>query len=114
MQYEYNDKIALNKFDSISNAHDEALKAMGVTTGKEETMRDSPKLPDSMAYLYDEYRKLKFSIAKKDDGYVLYPRSQLTYTELNSYIKLTESLLKQWEVNLIMDIDAIFEGRSHG
>lgn len=111
MHYEYNDKVSLNKFDSIGNAHEEALKAMGIVTEQKELKRDTPKIPESLIYIYEEYRKLKFSIVKKDGSIVLYPRQQLTYAELDSYSRVTQSKLKTWELNLIMDIDAIFEGR---
>jgi len=87
---------------------------MGVIQKPVEKKRDSKSLPESLRYIYDEYRRIKFAITQKEETMVLYPRAALTYSELDSYFRLSNSNFKPWEISLIMDIDAIFEGRDHG
>lgn len=99
------------KFDEISAGHNEALIAMGVIEKPPENNRESPTLPGEMIEIYHHFKRLRFGKSIGSDVITLVPRSQLTYSELSCYSKMLTEPLKPIEVDIIMDLDAIFETR---
>jgi hypothetical protein len=87
---------------------------MGIIQAEASSHRESPDFPDGMGELYGHYRKLKFATLRKDDGITLMARGQLGFTDVDAYMRVTGASLAPWEVEAIMNIDAIFEGRDHG
>lgn len=84
---------------------------MGVIDSKPYREIDGPTFPDDMANIVDHYRRVKFSHCKTEDGAILTPRVALSFSEVESYNRLSVARLMPHEVALIMDIDGIFESR---
>lgn len=77
-----------------------------------------PSLPEDIAYLYDQYRELKFSRVKDSNHdygdnepirYKLMVRDVLKWSEIESYSNLTGFRFKPWEVRVLMKIDGVFQ-----
>lgn len=95
------------EFDSIADGHRAALAAMGlpVPAEQEEVPPDCP--PDMMRIL-DKYYALKF-VSRRN---VLTPREMLQYHHLTAYAELHKQRFTLLEVDTIMGLDALFEGRN--
>jgi hypothetical protein len=113
-RWEWGDKQKLAKFDAIGQGHQDALISMGIIQAEASSHRESPDFPDGMGELYGHYRKLKFATLRNDDGITLMARGQLGFVDVDAYMRVTGVSLAPWEVEAIMNIDAIFEGRDHG
>lgn len=87
---------------------------MGVIQAAPERENKGPELPEDMSYLYVHYRRLKFAIHRKDEALVLMPRGPLGFVDVQAYCQTTGADLQPWEVEVIMNLDGIFEGREHG
>lgn len=108
------DKQKKQKFDSISDGHEAALIAMGVLQSAAKKEESGPKCPDIFIDTMDKYRALKFLQRHTSDSIRLYPRDMLTWRDLLDYQKATGHHISMLEAELIMGIDAIFEGREDG
>ena len=84
---------------------------MGVIQEAPTARAGGPELPEEMTELYGHYRRLKFAVNRTDEGLVLIPRGALGFVEVDAYCRTTGAKLQSWEVEAIMDIDGIFEGR---
>jgi len=104
-RWEWGDKQKLSKFDEIGDQHNEALIAMGVIDKAPESKRGEPELPE--LDLYWRYRQLKFGRNEN----VLVPRAQLSFSEIESYCRLSSWAATPTDIDIIMSIDAIFETR---
>lgn len=113
-RYEYNAKQRRAKFDAIGAGHTAALVSMGVIQKAPDARNDGPELPGELAELYGHYRRLKFSMNRTEDGLVLIPRDQLGFADVAAYCQTMGASLEPWEVDTIMGIDGIFEGRENG
>lgn len=78
---------------------------MGVIEKAPESKRDEPELPE--LDLYWRYRQLKFGRNEN----VLVPRPQLSFSEIESYCRLSAWNATPSDIDIIMSIDAIFETR---
>lgn len=88
---------------------------MGVIKRAERTARDEgPACPSCFVPLFNVYRELRFAVDRSGDVNTLYPRNQLSYRDVDAYKRVTQHDLTIHEVELIMGIDAIFEGRENG
>ncbi len=88
--------------------------AMGLITGEEPAEEVSPVLPSDMLPAWEKYRGLKFMQRVGEDGrLVLHPRDALTWAELVAYGGVTGDKITPFESDLIMGLDAIFEGREY-
>ena len=102
------------KFDSISAGHEAALIAMGVIKSAEKTQQSGPDCPDIFIGTFEKYRALKFLQRSTNDSIRLYPRDMLNWRDLLDYQQATGNNISMLEAELIMGIDAIFEGREDG
>ena len=89
---------------------------MGLIDDVKSNVRDSPYFPDEMACVYNHFKRLRFGRAVGEEVVTLIQRGSITYTEIDSYNNALPVKLTHSEVELIMDIDSIFEARevTHG
>jgi len=103
------------KFDSIADGHEAALIAMGVIDESHRAAQQTgPECPLEFLSTFEKYRELKFSRRVTDDEIKLYARDMLNWQDLVAYRDITDQNITMYEVDLIMGIDAIFEGRDDG
>lgn len=84
---------------------------MGIIDKIEKRERDKPDLPSEMLDVYLHYKRVRFGRAVGEDSIMLVPRNALNYAELESYNRQQLKPLRPHEIEIIMDIDAIFECR---
>lgn len=77
-----------------------------------------PEPPHQLLYISEIYRELKFRRSKnrdydsKDDEspmFMLHSKGPLSWDSIESYSSLSGLNLEAWEINLILNIDSIFE-----
>ncbi|ECB1254649.1 hypothetical protein EU404_20155 [Salmonella enterica subsp. enterica serovar Weltevreden] len=103
------------KFDSIADGHKAALIAMGVIEDAEEATLDTgPECPPELLTTFEKYRDVKFTRRVDDDEVKLYPRGQLSWSDLVAYSSISGQNIGMFESEIIMGLDAIFEGRNDG
>lgn len=83
---------------------------MGVITEAPKAERESPDFPDELSVLYGHYKRLRFGVCY-GETLTLVARKPLRYAEIESYSRLINWQPTSSEVEIIMDIDAIFEMR---
>lgn len=88
------------------------MLAMGLVEGVEKQTERGPECPPVFITTLDKYRELKFIQRDKGDTIVSYPREMLTWQDLVAYKSITGQAISMLEAELIMGIDAIFEGRN--
>jgi hypothetical protein len=80
--------------------------------------RPKPDFPDELAHIYGMYKRVRFGRCDKGEKILLVPREPLQYSEVDAFMRLTDTEAKPDEVELIMNIDAIFNdaqmGARHG
>ena len=64
--------------------------------------------------MWDKYRNLKFIQRDTGEPLVLCPRDMINWQDLVAYKSMTGETISLLETELIMGIDAIFEGRNDG
>ncbi|ATE85640.1 hypothetical protein PF617_gp55 [Salmonella phage St162] len=64
--------------------------------------------------MWDKYRNLKFIQRDTGESLVLCPRGIIKWQDLIAYKSVTGDTISVLEAELIMGIDAIFEGREDG
>lgn len=112
-RWQFIDRHAKQKFDSIAAGHKAALAAMGLLdSAKDATQDEGPYCPDDLATTFEKYRELKFTKREDDDGVKLYARDTLRWPDLVAYSSVTGQNIGMYEAELIMGLDAIFEGRN--
>lgn len=89
----------------------EAIGQLPTATVKDEAV---PTLPGIFVGVWDKYRNLKFIQRNTADSLVLCPRDMLNWQDLVAYKSMTGETISLLETELIMGIDAIFEGREDG
>lgn len=87
---------------------------MGVIEAASRKETKGPECPSIFIGTFEKYRGLKFLQRETDDSIRLYPRDMLTWRDLLDYQKATGHHISMLEAELIMGIDAIFEGREDG
>ena len=87
---------------------------MGVIAAPEEKKREAPELPIELADIYYHFKRLRFGRNVGEDVVTLVERRPLQYAEIESYCRLQNWPAMPNEINLIMDMDAIFECRDLG
>lgn len=86
---------------------------MGVVQA-EPPPRESPEMPAAMLPVYAKYKRIRFGRMIGDEAVTLIPRRPLQFAELAAYSQITGDEITPLEVDVIMSIDAIFEGSKHG
>ena len=90
------------------------MAAIGKITTAAEKEDTGPALPSLFAGVWDKYRSLKFIQRDTGESLVLCPRDILNWQDLVAYKSMTGETISLLEAELIMGIDAIFEGRNDG
>lgn len=87
---------------------------MGIIKKAERKEQKGPECPLIFIPTFEKYRELRFVQRVDDDRIVLYPRDMLSWQDLNAYKEATRTTISILEAELIMGIDAVFEGREDG
>ena len=87
---------------------------MGITTAAAAADDDNVPLPALFAGVWDKYRSLKFIQRDTGESLILCPRDIIKWQDLVAYTSATGDAISLLETELIMGIDAIFEGRDDG
>lgn len=87
---------------------------MGVISGVERKVQKGPECPLIFAGVFEKYRELKFIQRETGDTITVYPREMINWADINAYKAATGQNVSMLEADLIMRIDAIFEGRNDG
>lgn len=88
--------------------------SMGIIPTSDKTDPAGPSLPGIFVAVWDKYRSLKFIQRDTGDSIVLSPRDIISWQDLVAYKSVTGEAISLLESELIMGIDAIFEGRDDG
>lgn len=87
---------------------------MGVIKEAERKEERGPECPPLFIGTFEKYRELKFIRRTTSDTMRLYPRDMLTWQEVTAFTAATGQKISMFEAELIMGLDAIFEGRDDG
>lgn len=87
---------------------------MGVIKEAARQEEKGPECPSIFSGTFTKYRELKFIQRDTDDSIKLYPRDMLTWQDIVAYKSVTGQEISMLEAELIMGLDAIFEGRDDG
>lgn len=86
---------------------------MGVIDGATRAAQnEGPACPSVFISTFEKYRELKFTRRVTPDVVKLYSRDTLNWQDLVSYSQVTGHTITIHESELIMGLDAIFEGRN--
>lgn len=87
---------------------------MGIATPADKKDAEGPGLPSLFVAVWDKYRSIKFVQRDTGESLVLCPRDIIKWQDLVAYTSVTGDAISLLEAELIMGIDAIFEGREDG
>lgn len=87
---------------------------MGVIKAAEEKKDTGQECPVDFVGTFEKYRELKFIQRDAGDSIRLYARDMLTWQDLKAYTAITGKEISMLDAELIMGLDAIFEGREDG
>lgn len=110
----YIERQKKQKFDDISKGHEAALIAMGIIEKAERKELKGPECPPVFYPLLAKYRAIKFQQRETADQVVVYPRGMLSWGNLQDFKAATGTDVSFFEADLIMALDAVFEGRDDG
>lgn len=86
---------------------------MGVRDKVENAAQVSgPECPLIFLCTFDKYRDLKFTKRVTEEEIKLYARDSLSWSDVMAYKSVTGQNITMHEADLIMGLDAIFEGRN--
>jgi hypothetical protein len=88
--------------------------AQGLIKSAERKEDRGPECPPLFIGTMEKYRELKFVQRDNGDSIVIYPRDMLRWQDLISYKEATGQRISYLETEIIMGLDAIFEGREDG
>ena len=75
---------------------------------------DEVEPPVGLLYLWELHKSMRFSSILKDGEIALFPRQQLSFRELSSYLGCRSLSLNSQEIDVIMSIDSTYERFSSG
>lgn len=113
-RWNFIDRQKRQEFDAIGAGHEAFLIAIGQITAAKQQEEIIPPLPSMFAGLWDKYRSLKFIQRDTGEAVVLCPRDIINWHDLVAYKSVTGETISLLECELIMGLDAIFEGRNDG
>jgi hypothetical protein len=88
---------------------------MGVIgSAKRAAREEGPSCPSLFMSTFEKYRELKFLRHVTEDSVKLYARDTLNWQDLAYYSQMSGQTISILEAELIMGLDAIFEGRNDG
>ena len=74
--------------------------------------REKANIPAGLEYLYNMFNEIRFSLIPMKGVNMLSPREPLTFSELKSYMEISEMKLSYIECDAIMRMDSIFNNAS--
>lgn len=95
--------LSANVSGGTNREHEDSLIAQGFIKP-----RVKAEIPTMLAYLYEMFNAVRFSVIPIKGVNKLSPRQQLTFTELKSYIEVSGMDLSGVECDVIMQMDSIF------
>lgn len=84
---------------------------MGIIEQDERVELESSSCPVEFVDIFNTFSKIKFSSRTVDGKKTLVYREQLTYQDLQAYMSVTGDRLTIAEIDIVMGLDGIFEGR---
>lgn len=87
---------------------------MGILQAAAKKEETGPQCPSLFLGTMDKYRELKFLRRETDDSVKMYARGMLTWQDVAAYVQLSGQKISYFETELIMALDAIFEGKDDG
>lgn len=87
------------------------MRSIGQLQESEKTEEPGPACPSLFLGVFDKYRMIKFAQRHTDEAVKLYAREMLNWQDIIAFTSATGHSLSLLEAELIMGIDAIFEGR---
>lgn len=87
------------------------MRSIGQLQESEKTEETGPACPPLFLGVFDKYRMIKFAQRHTDEAVKLYAREMLNWQDIIAFTSATGHSLSLLEAELIMGIDAIFEGR---
>lgn len=94
--------VRQHKHGGTENDHIKALEKMGFKVDKKQS-----ECPEDLWYLYDLFKKIRFSIVPNDNKLSLIQREPLTYAVINSYTTNIGFNLEGWEIDVLLRIDSV-------
>ncbi len=86
---------------------------MGVISSADRTApEEGRECPSIFVSTFQKYRELKFLRRVTEDSVKLYARDTLNWQDLAYYSQMSGQTISILEAELIMGLDAIFEGRN--
>lgn len=85
---------------------------MGVMEADAREKDTGPECPVCFDGLHEVYRELKFIRREDGDMTKITPRDMLTWQDLRAYTEVTGRHISYFDAEVIMGLDAIFEGRN--
>lgn len=87
------------------------MRSIGQLQESERTEETGPACPPLFLGVFDKYRMIKFAQRHTDEAVKLYAREMLSWQDIIAFTSASGHSLSLLEAELIMGIDAIFEGR---
>lgn len=87
---------------------------MGVIQATKKKEDTGPACPPILLGALDKFRELKFIRRDTGDSVTLYAREMITWSDLKAYQDISGQSISYFEAELIMGLDAIFEGKDDG
>lgn len=89
------------------------MMSLGLIEAPEQKQETGPECPVLFLDVFGKYRELKFMQREDADTIVLIPRRAIAWHDIKNYKDITGQTIGFLESELIMGLDAIFEGRDH-
>lgn len=90
------------------------MRAIGQLPDAPKREDKGPECPSVFLDVFDKYRALKFVRRETDEAVKLYARDMLNWQDIIAFKAATGHSLSILECELIMGLDAVFEGKDDG
>ena len=90
------------------------MRAIGQLQDSPKSEDEGPWCPSIFLDVFDKYRALKFVRRETDEAVKLYARDMLNWQDIIAFKAATGHSLSLLECELIMGLDAVFEGKDDG
>ncbi len=90
------------------------MRAIGQMPDAPKKEDKGPECPSIFLDVFDKYRALKFVRRETEEAVKLYARDMLNWQDIIAFKAATGHSLSILECELIMGLDAVFEGKDDG
>ena len=90
------------------------MRAIGQMPEAQKKEDKGPECPSVFLDVFDKYRALKFVRRETEEAVKLYARDMLNWQDIIAFKAATGHSLSILECELIMGLDAVFEGKDDG